>query len=83
MVNIAPALHLVSAKLDLLKAVGVDKDEILLTVDGITKTTPAAVASDMTNMVEITHDILTFVAGLESVDALKATCEAIKYVYPK
>ncbi|KAF8603515.1 hypothetical protein BDV93DRAFT_523288 [Ceratobasidium sp. AG-I] len=72
--GLVPALHLVSLKLDSL----VNKDAILLIGDGAVKTTPAAIASDMANLIRPVHDIVTFALGLESVDALKSTCEQIK-----
>ncbi|KAF8603516.1 hypothetical protein BDV93DRAFT_556535 [Ceratobasidium sp. AG-I] len=77
MADVAPALHLISVKLDSLNAL-VDKDAILQFEDGAAKTTPAAVASDMVDLIRPVENLIVFLLGLESVDALKATCEAIK-----
>lgn len=89
MEKVDPALSIVSTKLESLKAIGVDKDAILLTADGVAKTTPEAVANDVLNFLDnvlrLVVDIRHVVEAthLESPDVVKTHLESIKCVFPQ
>ncbi|KAF8603517.1 hypothetical protein BDV93DRAFT_579577 [Ceratobasidium sp. AG-I] len=84
--QIKPAMSLVGDKLASLKAHGIDKDEILLLEDGVAKTTPGVVASDVVGVVEIVQQLVVVIVDaakithLETPDLVKAHLVSIKTV---
>jgi len=76
--NMTPVLDLVVAKLESLKAAGVDKDAILLTADGASKTTADIVVDDVATIFTLIRGIVGPVEELKTLVLLKTVVPLIQ-----